>query len=55
MKTLAQKRQAKKEQANKDAKLQAKICFFSITLIVGIVLYAAITNGIAVDNTAFTF
>ena len=53
MKTLAQKRQAKKDQLNKEAKLKMKICFFSCFLLIGGILYAAIENGVANNNIFF--
>jgi len=51
--TLSEKRAAKKEEANKAAKMQMKVCLFSVTLLIAVVLYTAITQG--VTNTQIFF
>jgi hypothetical protein len=55
MKTRAEKRQAKKIQANKEAKMQGKICLFSITLLIAVILYNVAANGITQNLITFGY
>lgn len=53
--TRAEKRQAKKIQANKEAKQQAKICFFSVTLLIAVIIYNVVEHGVVKNLITFNF
>ncbi len=55
MKTRAEKRQAKKIQANKEAKMQGKICFFSVTLLIAVIIYNVVEHGVTKNLITFNF
>lgn len=55
MKTKAQKRQERKERENKEAKQQAKFAFYSVTLLIAVILYNVAANGVTKNLITFNF